>query len=49
MSVAEDAGVCRDCGRVGTREWLVAVKGAGGYDAYRCPDCATDQPAEASS
>lgn len=49
MSVPEDAGVCRDCGRIGSRERMVPIERADGYDAYRCPDCAGEQPEEASA
>jgi hypothetical protein len=49
VSLSSDAGVCRDCGKVGTREWMHPIDAASGYDAYRCPECATGQPAEASS
>lgn len=49
VSLSSDAGVCRDCGKVGTREWLHPIAAASGYDAFRCPECATEQPAGASS
>lgn len=44
MSIASDAGVCRDCGTVGPREWLHPIEAAGGTEAYRCPGCATKKP-----
>jgi hypothetical protein len=44
-----EAGVCRGCGTVGAREWLHPIDAASGYDAFRCPECASAQPAGVSS